>query len=114
MKSSPLQASYRAIFTELILAQSAAIGTFTQVAGHCALLAGQGCEEVLRTMARNRPAKGGPVAPAHPGGGSETAGASLSRSANLGRALAGMPRVSMLVFLSQYDNLRRQRGAARD
>jgi hypothetical protein len=110
MKSSPLQASYRAILTEMLLAQTAAIGAFTQVAGHCALLAGQGCEEVIRTVARNRR----PVAPAHPGGGSETAGASLSRSANLGRALAGMPRVSMLVFLSNYDNLRRQRGVARD
>ena len=95
--------------------QSAAIGAFTQVAGHCALLAGQGCEEALRTMARNRPAaKGEPVAPAHPGGGSETPEASLSRAANLGRALAGMPRVSMLVFLSHYDNLRRQRSADRD
>jgi len=114
MKSSPLQASYRAIFTEMLLAQSAAIGAFTQVAGHCALLAGQGCEEVLRTMARESPPKGGPTAPAHPGGGAETPGTSLSRAANLGRAMAGMPRVSMLVFLSQYDNLRRQRGAVRD
>ena len=39
MKSSPLPTSYRAIFTEMFLAQSAAIGTFTQVAGRCARLA---------------------------------------------------------------------------
>ena len=114
MKSSPLQASYRAIFTEMLLAQSAAIGAFTQVAGHCTRLAGQGCEEVLRTMARNNPVSGGPVAPPHPGGRSETPGTSLSRAANLGRAVAGMPRVSMLIFLSQYDNLRRQRSIGRD
>jgi hypothetical protein len=114
MKSSPLQASYRAIFSEMLLAQSAAIGAFTEVAAHCARLAGQGCEEALTAMARNMPQKGGPAAPAHPGGGLETPGTSLSRAANLGRAVAGMPRVSMLIFLAQYDNLRRQRGAVKD
>ena len=112
MKSSPLQASYRAIFTEMLLAQSAALGAFTRVAGQCVELAGQGCEEAL-AMAGNKPAKARARGPAHPGGGPETAEEFLARSANLCRAVANMPRLSMLVFLSQYDNLRRQRGVGR-
>jgi hypothetical protein len=114
MKSSPQQASYRAIFTEMLLAQSAAIGAFADVAARCALLAGQEYKQALITIARNVPPKGGTAEPAHPGGGSEIPGASLPRLADFARAFAGMPQISMMVFLSHYDKLRERRGVVRD
>jgi|ERR1700722_19717770 hypothetical protein len=114
MDPSPLQTTYRAIFTEMLLAQSAAIGAFAAVAARCALLAEQEYEQALTTMARNRSPKGGTAEPAHPGGGSDIPGASLPRLADFARAFAGMPRISMMVFLSQYDRLRERRGVVRD
>jgi hypothetical protein len=111
MESSPLQVTYRAIFTEMLLAQSAAMGAFANVAARCTLLAGQQSQQVL---ARKPAPKAGVVEPAHPGGVSGIAGASPPSSADVARALAGLPRVSMTVFLSQYDNLRRRRAVVRD
>jgi hypothetical protein len=114
MESSWMQANYRAIFTEMLLAQSAAMGAFADVAARCALLAGQEYQQALMTLARKMSPKGGVAEPAHPGGGSEIPGASPPRSADFVRAFAGLPRVSMMVFLSQYDNLRGRRGVVRD
>lgn len=109
MKSPPLRASYRAIFTEMLLAQSAAINAFADIAGRCARAAAE-----QRAAARNDPPKGAAAGPAHPGGRSETQGVPPPRAADVSRALAGLPRVSLIVLLSHYDNLRRQRSAARD
>ena len=111
MQSSPLQVSYRAIFTEMLLAQSAAITAFADIAGRCARVARQ---ERQQALARNNPPKAASAGPAHPGGGSATAGVTPPRVTDVARALAGLPRVSMLVYLSHYDNLRRQHGAIRD
>jgi hypothetical protein len=109
-----MQANYRAIFTEMLLAQSAAIGAFADVAARSARLAGQEYQQAVIALAGKIAPKGGGAEPAHPGGGPEIPGASLSRAANVGRAFAGLPRVSMMVFLSQYDNLRGRRGVVRD
>jgi hypothetical protein len=114
MESSWMQANYRAIFTEMLLAQSAATGAFADVAARCALLTGQQYQQALVMLARKMTSKGGVAEPAHPGGGSGIPGASPPKSANFGRAFAGLPRVSMMIFLSQYDNLRGRRGVVRD
>jgi hypothetical protein len=114
MKSSPLQVTYRAIFTEMLLAQTAAIGAFADVVARCALLAGQEYEQALITITRNMPPKRGTGELAHPGGRPEIREAPLPRLADFARAFASMPQISMIVFLSQYDRLRARRGVVRD
>ena len=109
MQSSPLQVSYRAIFTEMLLAQSAAMNAFADIAGRCARVARE-----QQAAARNNPPKAASAGPAHPDRGPETPAAPPSRATDVARALAGLPRVSMLVYLSHYDNLRRQRSLVRD
>jgi hypothetical protein len=106
MESTPLQVKYRAIFTEMLLAQSAAIGALADVAARCALLAGQQYQQEFLKTARKMPSKGGIAGPTYPGVRSEVPGASLLTSADFARAWAAMPRISMMVFLSQYDKLR--------
>src|SRR5450432_2903736 len=108
-----MQANYRAIFTEMLLAQSAAIGAFADVTFRCARLAAQEYQQASLALAGKISPKAGAAVPAHPGDGSEISAASV-RAANAGRALAGLPRVSTMVFLSQYDNLRGRRGVVRD
>ena len=114
MVSTPLQATYRAIFTEMLLAQSAAIGAFADVAARCAHLAGQQCQQEFLRTARKVPAKAGIAEPAHPGDRSEVRGVSLLTLSDSARACAAMPRISMMVFLSQYDKLRERRRAVQD
>ena len=114
MESTPLQVTYRAIFTEMLLAQSAAIGAFADVAARCALLAGQQYQQEFLRTARKMPSKGGIAEPAHPGDRSEVRGGSLMTFADSARACAAMPRISMMVFLSQYDKLRERRRAVQD
>lgn len=110
-----MQANYRAIFTEMLLAQSAAIGAFADVTARCVQLAGQEYQQAVLALAGKIVPKGGAAEPAHPAGGSEIPEASLPRAAaNVGRAFAGLPRISMMVFLSHYDNLRGRRGVVRD
>jgi hypothetical protein len=109
-----MQPNYRAIFTEMLFAQSAAVGAFADLTARFALLAGREYQQALTTLAGKMPSKTGIAEPAHPDGGSEIPGASLPRAVNVGRALAGLPRVSTMVFLSQYDNLRGRRGVVRD
>jgi hypothetical protein len=107
-------AHYRAIFTEMLLAQSAAIGAFADVAARYALLAGQEYQQTLVTLAGKILPKGGATEPAHPDGGSPIPGAPPPSSADFARAFAGLPRVSTMVFLSQYDSLRGPRGLVQD
>ncbi len=104
-----MQANYRAIFTEMLLAHSAAVGAFADVAARCALRASQGYQQALIALADEIPANGGP---AHPGGTSEIT--SAPSAAELAREFAGMPRTSAMVFLSKYDKLRGRRRVVRD
>jgi hypothetical protein len=60
------------------------------------------------------PPKGGTAEPAHLGDGSEIREAPLPRLADFARAFAGMPLISMMIFLSKYDKLRARRGLVRD
>src|SRR3979411_288558 len=103
-----MQPNYRVIFNEMLLAQSAAMGAFADVAARCALLAGQEYQRALVALAGKISPKDGGAEPAHPGPGSEIPGGS-PLSADFARAFAGLPRVSMMVFLSQYDTLRGRR-----
>jgi len=109
-----MQPSYRTIFTEMLLAQSAAVGAFAHVAARCTLLAGQQYQQAVTSLARKMPAKDGAPALAHPGGSSGTPGVASASSANFGRVVAGLPRISMMIFLSQYDDLRGRRDAVLD
>jgi hypothetical protein len=114
MESTPLQVTYRAILTEMLLAQSAAIGAFADVAARCALLAGQQYQQAILNTARKMPSKGDHAGPTHPGGMSEIPGVSPLKFADSARAWAAMPRISMTVFLAQYDKLRERRGLVQD
>ena len=109
-----MQPSYRAIFTEMLLAQSAAVGAFAVVAGHCAQLAGQQYQQALLTLARKIPPNSGTGASARPGGETTFPGASSASLADLCRAFASVPRVSMMIFLSRYDDLRGRRGVVEE
>jgi hypothetical protein len=106
-----MQPSYRAIFTEILLAQSAAIGAFADVAARCAQLTGQQYQQALVTFARKIPSKDVDAASAHPIGES---GIPAAASMSCGRAFAGLPRVSTMMFLSRYDHLRGRRSVVRD
>jgi hypothetical protein len=109
-----MHASYRTIFTEVLLAQSAAIEAFADAAARCVVLAAQQYQQTLVTLAGAMPPDGGAGASAHPDGGSGLPGASFTSLADLGRAFAGLPRVSMMIFLSRYDDLRGRRSLDRD
>ena len=111
MESHQVQANYRAIFTEMLLAQSAAAGAFANAAGRYAELMGQAYQEALLTLAAETQPKDSPT---HPARGSGIPGASRPELPNLCRALAGLPRLSMMDFLSRYDNLRGKRAMVRD
>jgi hypothetical protein len=111
-----MQASYRTIFTEMLLAQSAAAGAFADVAGRYAQLTGQAYQEALMMLAAEVQPKGGAAGPAHPLDVARISAASRPGPvlADLGRGFAGLPRVSMMGFLSRYDNLRGRRATVRD
>src|SRR6202167_1402368 len=91
MESTPLQATYRAILTEMLLAQSAAIGAFADVAARCALLAGQQYQQAILSTARKIPSKGDHAGPTHSMDMSEVPGASPLTFADTARAWAAMP-----------------------
>jgi hypothetical protein len=109
METHHVRANYRAIFTEMLLAQSAAAGAYANAAGRYAQLMGRAYQEALLTIAAEMQPKD---SPAHPVRGSGIPGASRTELANLCRAFAGLPRLSMMEFLSRYDHLRGKR--ARD
>ncbi|MBT1509333.1 hypothetical protein KIP88_02365 [Bradyrhizobium sp. SRL28] len=109
-----MQANYRTIFTEMLLAQSAAAGAFADATGRYAQLMGQAYQEALLTLAAETQPKGGAAGPAHPVDGARISGASRPGLADLCRDFAGLPRFSMMEFLSRYDNLRGRRAMVRD
>lgn len=109
-----MQANYRTIFTEMLLAQSAAAGAFADAAGRYAQLMGQAYQEALMTLAAETQPKGGAAGSAHPVDGVGIPEASRPGLANVCRGLAGLPRISMMEFLSRYDNLRGRRAMVRD
>jgi hypothetical protein len=114
MESFSMPPDYSTIFKQLLLAQSAGVAALTDVAVRCARLAGQEYQHAVTALAGKIPANGEAAASDHPGGGSGPAAASSLRPADFARAMAGLPRVSMMVFLSRYDELRGRRGAVRD
>ena len=109
-----MQANYRTIFTEMLLAQSAAAGALADVAGRYAQLMGQAYQEALMTLAAETRPKGGAAGSAHPVDEAGIPGASRPGLPNVCRALAGLPRISMMEFLSRYDSLRGRRTMVRD
>ena len=113
MESTPLQVTYRAIFTEMLLAQSAAIGAFADVSARCARLAGQQLQREFPGTA-GMPPKDGIGGQANPGDASEIRGVCTPMLAHSARACAAIPRISMMVFLSQYHKSRERRRAVRD
>ena len=106
--------SYRTILSEMLLAQSAAVGAFADVTARYASLLGQQYQAALATIGTEIRSKGAGSAPTQPGSGSRVAGELLPTSANFCRALAGLPRISMMLFLSRYDGLRGRRSVVRD
>ena len=107
-----MQPNYRAIFTEMLLVQSAAIEAFAGAAAHCVVLVGQQYQQALITFVRGMPPNGEFDASTHPGSGKGSL-----QSANLehfGRAFAALPRISMMIFLSRYNDLRGKRNLVRD
>ncbi|KRR24514.1 hypothetical protein CQ14_31205 [Bradyrhizobium lablabi] len=109
-----MQANYRTIFTEMLLAQSAAAGALADVAGRYAQLMGQAYQEALMTLATETRLKGGAAGSAHPVDDAGIPGASRPGLAHVCRSLAGLPRISMMEFLSRYDSLRGRRTMVRD
>ena len=109
-----MQANYRTIFAEMLLAQSAAAGAFADAAGRYAQLMGLAYQEALMRLAAETKLKGGAAGSADPVDGSGLPGASQQELANVCRALAGLPRVSIMGFLSRYDHLRGRRTMVRD
>jgi hypothetical protein len=113
METLLMQPSYRAIFTEILLAEAAAVGAFAVVAGRFAALMGGECQAALVALATQTQPKvenAGLSQPAR----SRDPRIIPAGSANYCRALAGLPRASVLTFLSQYDDLRGRRGVVRD
>jgi len=109
-----MQASYRAIFTEMLLAQSAAAGALADATGRYAQLMGMAYQEALMTLAAEVQPKGEAGGPAYPVDVARISGASRPGLADLCRGFAGLPRVLMMGFLSRYDNLRGRRVMVRD
>ena len=109
-----MQANYRTVFTEMLLAQSAAAGAFADAAGRYAQLMGLAYQEALLTLAAETQPKAKAAGPAHPVDGARFSGASRTGVADLCRGFAGLPRVSMMGFLSRYDSLRGRRVMVRD
>jgi hypothetical protein len=113
-----MQPSYRAIFTELLTAEVAAAAACVVVAARCAELVRQECQAALENHGgAGRPEAAGKAAaagPAQRGGGSGAIAVSAPWPADFYRAFAGLPRVFVMTFLAQYDDLRGRRPSARD
>src|SRR5438045_354680 len=100
-----MQPTYRAIFTEMLMAQVAAVETLADVTARCALLVGQECQ-ALATLAMATERAAVDAGSKRPGDGPRIARPSPPSPVNLCRGLAGLPRFSMMSFLSHYDALR--------
>ena len=112
-----MQPNYRAIFAEMLNAQAAAMAAFVDVSARCVELVRQECQAALETCIEETQPKGvgegvgeGAGAGAgQAGGGSGLAGVSPPWPADFCRALAGLPQVFTMSFLSHYDDLRGRR-----
>jgi hypothetical protein len=113
METPPMQPSYRAIFAEILRAEAAAVGAFADVGARFASLMGAGCQAALVTLATQTQPKVESTGPSQPDG-SRDPGIFPPGSVDFCRALAGLPWVSVMTFLSQYDDLRGRRGVVRD
>jgi hypothetical protein len=107
METDRMQVTYRTIFTEMLLAQAAAVGAFVFVSARYASLIEQECRALTSLAPETQ--RGRVAEPARPG-------ESLTEPwpADFCRAFAGLPRVSMMSFLSHYDDLRGRRRLVRD
>jgi hypothetical protein len=109
-----MRPGYRTILSEVVLAQSAALGAFADVTAHYTVLLGEQYQAALATLATEIRPKSAAVRPTQQGGGSAIPGELLPSSSDFCRAIAGLPRVSMMLFLSRYDFLRGRRSAVGD
>jgi hypothetical protein len=108
-----MRAGYRTILSEMVLAQSAALGAFADVTAHYTLLLGEQYQAAFATLATEIRPKSAAVKPTQRGGGSAIPG-ELPSASDFCRAFAGLPRVSMMLFLSRYDGLRGRRSVVGD
>jgi hypothetical protein len=113
METTLMQPSYRAIFAEVLRAEAAAVGAFADVAARFTSLMGAGYQAALVTFAMQTQPKVENTGPSQ-SDESRDPGKFAPGPANFCRALAGLPRVSVMTFLSQYDDLRGHRGVPRD
>lgn len=104
-----MQAGYRTILSEMLLAQSATLGAFADVTARYISLMAQQYQAAAATFAAEIRPNGAGVRPTQPGASSGITADLLAGSANFCRALAGLPRISMMSFLSRYDDLRGRR-----
>jgi hypothetical protein len=109
-----MQPSYRAIFAEVLLVHSAAIEAFANAAARCAVLAGQQYQETIVAMADKIAPNDGNDDRVRSGGHTSFPGTCSAGLLGLSRAFAGLPRISTMVFLSRYDDLRERRGVVRE
>jgi hypothetical protein len=113
-----MQPNYRAIFTEMLNAQTAAVAAFVDVSARCAELVRQECQAALETRVKEtqpkRAGKGADAGSAQPRGGSGLTGVSPPWPADFCRAFAGLPRVLVISFLAHYDDLRGRRPVVPD
>ena len=104
-----MQAGYRTILGEMLLAQSAALGAFADVTARYTSLMAQQYQAAAAAFATEIRPNGAGAKPTQPGASSGVTGDLLPGSANFCRALAGLPMISMMSFLSRYDGLRGRR-----
>ncbi len=109
-----MQAGYRTILSEMLLAQSAALGAFADVSARYTSLMAQQYQAAVATFAAEIRPNGAGVRPTQLGDSSGITGDLLPGAASFCRALAGLPRISMMAFLSRYDGLRGRRSVAED
>jgi hypothetical protein len=106
-----MQPDNRTILSEMLLAQSAAAGAFADVANRYTSLMADVYRVSIATLGYGLQHKGEDAGASLPGTGSGLGGELLPWSADVYRAMAGLPRVAMMSFLSRSDGLRGRRGA---
>jgi hypothetical protein len=107
-----MQANYRAIFAETLLVQSAAMEAFASAAARCTMLTGQQYQQAFMMLVRKVSPNSNFDISAHPGGDGGQLGASAG-SIDIGPTFASLPRLSMMIFLSRYNDLRGRRDAVK-
>jgi hypothetical protein len=106
--------NFRAMVTEALTAQSAFVEAFVAVASFYAAQVDEEYRAALAQLAAEvRASATNPGATQTARGHPKTTALAPS-PASVCRAFVGLPRVSMMFFLSRYDELRGPRRAARD